>query len=122
MLVAMDIDGCLDADPVNMGSLMAALKGAGHRIAILTGASGPPTQADVEAKRNYLNELGMGALWDTLVVLPRPPHKAKARWVRRNGVDLMFDNTMANAKHASKYCTVLMPFNTLNPPRAKEVS
>lgn len=121
MLVACDVDGVLDADPVNMASLLAALRAAGHRVAILTGAStDQPTEQDVEKKRSYLSELGMGSCWDTLVVFPSPPHKPKAKWCAKNHVDLCFDNSAKNAERASKYCTVLVPWNSIDPPDLKD--
>lgn len=111
MKVAFDIDGTLDADPTDFESLMAALKAAGHQIVVITGASSKKvTQQDYEDKANYLNELGLGNCYDELVVFGDPPHKAKAKYCKKHNVALLFDNSVKNAKLASKYCVVLVPW------------
>lgn len=111
MVVAFDIDGTLDLDPADMQSLMAALKAAGHQVVVLTGCSEQtPTQNDVAQKTQYLKSLGMGSCYGLLVVFGDPPHKAKAKWCKKHNVALLFDNSVKNAKLASKYCTVLLPW------------
>ena len=118
MHFAADIDGTLDLDPSSMASLLNALRSAGHRVSVLTGASTPhPTQRDADEKENYLRSLGMAHAWDTLVVFPDPPHKAKARWIRKHSVDLYIDNDTTNAEYASRYCTVLLPWNSVIPSK-----
>lgn len=118
MLVAADVDGSVDSDPATFGSLLAALRAAGHHVAILTGSStAHPTAQDCADKVAYLKALGCGACWDTLVVFPNPPAVAKAQWCRANGVALLLDNDLANAKAAAPYTTVLVPFNSADPPK-----
>ncbi len=114
MHVGVDIDGTADLDPSVMGSLMMALRAAGHRVTILTGASAKkPTQQDLEEKAQYLRSLGQQACWDDMVVFGDPPHKAKAKWIKKNHVDLLIDNSAMNAKKAARYCTVLVPWNSM---------
>lgn len=113
MKVAFDIDGCIDSDPSTFGSLMSALKAAGHQVLVLTGCSSKHvTPQDVQEKAQYLNSLGLGHCWDKLVVFGDPPHKAKAKYCGKKGVNLLVDNSVQNAQLASKYCTVLLPWNT----------
>ncbi len=110
---AFDINGTIDANPVLYESLMSALMAAGHDVVVLTGCSEPtPTQADVAEKAHLLNTLGVGHCYKTLVVFGDPPHKAKAKWCKKNGVDMLIDNSVKNAQLAAKYCTVLLPFAT----------
>jgi hypothetical protein len=122
MVVGFDLDGTIDADPLTMGSLMAALHAAGHLVAVLTGASsgGTPTSQEVEDKAEYLNELGVGSSWDILVVFPDPPQKPKAKWCKKNDVSLLIDNNVKNAQVSSKYCTVLVPWASIDPPEIKD--
>lgn len=113
MHVAFDIDGTLDTDPVNMASLLSALHQCGHRISILTGSSNEvPGKQDVQDKINFLRKLGMDPMWDTLVVIGDPPHAAKAKWCKDNGVDILFDNSVQNAKLASEHTLVMLPWNS----------
>jgi len=113
MHVAFDIDGTLDTNKVDMASLLSALHSAGHRISIVTGSSSPiPGKQDVADKMDYLRSLGMDDYWDTLVVIGDPPHAAKAEWCKKNNVDMLFDNSVQNAKLASKYTLVMLPWNS----------
>lgn len=110
--VAFDLDGTLDADPVDFESLMAALKAAGHHIVVITGASTKkPTAQDYAEKAEYLSSLGMAHVYDELVVFGDPPHKKKAKYCKTHGVNILVDNSVKNAQLASKYCTVLLPWN-----------
>lgn len=111
MLVALDLDGTIDADPAVFGSLMQALHAAGHRVVILTGGSAKKVGKDeVQAKCGYLNELGVGHCWDEIVVFGDPPHEAKAAWCAKHAVDLLIDNSTKTAKAAAGVCTVLVPW------------
>ena len=97
-----------------MASLMNALRAAGHNVVILTGASDKkPSQADWDSKAGYLKSLGMGAAWDKLVVFGDPPHKAKAKWIKKHNVDLLVDNSAENAELSAEHCTVLVPWNSM---------
>ena len=112
--IGVDIDGTADVDPQVMQSLMSALMAAGHQVIILTGCSSKePTQQDFDEKAQYLESIGLGDCWDEMVVFGDPPHKAKSKWVKKNGVDLLFENSASNAKLASKYCPVFVCWNSL---------
>lgn len=105
-----------------MLSLMMALKAAGHNIVILTGSSDKkPTQQDLKDKAQYLKSLGMGSAYDEMVVFGDPPHKAKAKWIKKNKVDLLIENSAENAALSEKYCTVLVVWNSLIDAKKKVV-
>ncbi|HVA05513.1 MAG TPA: hypothetical protein VNG12_02110 [Acidimicrobiales bacterium] len=111
MVVGFDIDGTLDLDPSSMQSLMSALMAAGHQVVVLTGCSSKkPTKQDIAEKAQYLNSVGMGHAYDRLVVFGDPPHKKKAKWCKKHNVAILIDNSQENAKLASQYCTVLLPW------------
>ena len=114
MLVGVDIDGTADADPPVFLSLMQALRAAGSRVVILTGVAGEAqvTPADVAAKKEYLQGLGLGEAYDQLVVFGGPHVQEKAEWIKNNGVDALIDNDRGNAQAASQYCLVLLPWAT----------
>ena len=106
MLIASDLDGTLDANPIEMQGLLSALRAAGHRVVVVTGFSGDTvTQEDWNRKLNYLNELGCQECFDELVVIAHPQGfdlpTAKAKWLADNGCDILLDNTIANVKAAS---------------------
>jgi uncharacterized HAD superfamily protein len=110
--VAIDINGTIDADPVTYQSLMAALRAAGHQVVILTGCSSPKaTKKDKQEKAEYLESLGCGDCYDKLKVFGDPPHKSKAKYCKKHHVDILIDNSVKNAQLASKFCTVLLPWN-----------
>lgn len=120
MHIGFDVDGVLDENPAMFASLMNALRAAGHRVTILTGCSAKvPTQQDFQEKAQYLKSLGMGSAWDDMVVFGDPPHKAKAKWCKKNHLDALVENDVQNANRASKYCTVLVVWNSLIPPEDK---
>lgn len=109
--MAFDINGTLDSDPPVFLSLMEALRAAGHQVVILTGCSEKHVHPkDVQEKKEYLRSLGMGSAYDKIVVFGDPPHKAKARYCKKHGVDILVDNSVANSQLADKYCTVLLPW------------
>lgn len=114
MLVAIDVDGTIDADPSTFLSLMQSLRAAGHKVAVLTGCSTPgkPTPADIAAKTQYLTSLGVGNAYDILKVVGDPTAEKKAKWCRKHNVALLIDNNVDNARMASDYCTVLLPWST----------
>jgi hypothetical protein len=113
MHVAFDIDGTLDADPVLMGTLLRDLMNGANRISVITGSSAKiPNRKDAKDKINYLRSLGMDPYWDTVVIIGDPPHAAKAEWCKNNHVDILFDNSVQNAKLASQHCLVMLPWNT----------
>jgi hypothetical protein len=80
-------------------------------VTILTGSgSSEVTEQDFAEKAQYLKSLGAGSCWDDMVVFCDPPAEPKAQWCEDNGVDMLFDNDVTNAKAADGYCTVLVPW------------
>lgn len=119
-----DLDNTLDTSRTEMQSLMAALKSAGHQISIITGTSSPvPTDQDRIDKMTYLKSLGFDDLYHWLIVVGDPPHARKAQICDKGvtlpdgtkipHVDVLVDNSMQNARLASKYSLVLVPWNTV---------
>ena len=115
-----DIDGCLDENPALMGSILNALRSAGHRVTVMTGCSAKvPTQGDFDEKAQYLKSLGLANAWDDMAIFGDPPHKAKAKYCKTHHVDCLIDNDVQNLNRASKYCTTLAVWNSLIPPEDK---
>jgi hypothetical protein len=118
MKIALDLDNTIDAAPKQMQSLMSALKSTGHDVTVLTGSSSEPmTEQDWQDKANYLNGLGCGACWDSLVVLSHANGDTadlKAKWCKDNSVDILIDNSKDNAKAATAagIPLVLVPWAT----------
>lgn len=111
MLAAFDIDGTIDADPAVFLSLMQALRAAGHSVAVLTGCSEETvTPEAVTKKQEYLQSLGVGQAYDQLVVFAEPPTEEKAKWLKDNHADVLFDNSKNNAKASP--CLTLVPWQT----------
>ncbi len=112
MKVGLDLNGTVDEDPATFQSLMSSLRAAGHQVVILTGCSAPkPTKADKREKKQLLEEIGCGHCYDKIVLFGDPPHKAKAKWIRKHHVDLYIDNSVANAQLAAPYTTVFLAWN-----------
>jgi hypothetical protein len=115
MLIATDVDGTIDADPVVFQFLLAAARQAGAQVAVLTGIHGASqiTPSDCETKRAYLAQLGFTA-YDTLVVFPDNGNlpQAKAQWCQAHGADVLIDNNRANAQASTDACLVLVPWAT----------
>jgi hypothetical protein len=113
VLVGVDIDGTVDADPPVFLSLMQALRAAGHRVVILTGCSAPQaTPEDISQKREYLQALGLGEAYDQIVVFAGDPTEPKAQWLKDNKASLLIDNDRGNAQAAIGTCLVLVPWAT----------
>lgn len=116
MKVCVDIDGCIDSNPREFQSIMSSLKACGHTVVVLTGSqNGAPSAADQKEKAAYLQKLGCGACYDQLVVLDGTDQDAlpqvKADWCKKNNVDVLVDNTKANAKAAQSVVPlVLVPW------------
>lgn len=113
MLVGVDIDGTVDADPPVFLSLMQALRAAGHRVVILTGCSADKVEPeDIAQKKEYLQKLGLAEAYDQIVVFGNPTDDLKAEWLKANGAELLIDNDKSNAKAAAGTCLVLVPWQT----------
>ncbi len=124
MHIAFDLDNTLDTSPAEMQSIMAALKSAGHQISIITGTSSDlPTDQDRIDKAQYLKSLGFDDLYHWLIVVGDPPHARKAQVCAKGvtlpdgsripKVDVLVDNSIQNARLASKHSLVLVPWNTV---------
>lgn len=112
MLIAVDLDGTIDSDPGLYQQMMAAFRAAGMTVVVITGAlSDTLSKADVDEKRQALENLGVTA-WDQLVVVSSPPDQPKADWLKANGAALLIDNRKDNAKAAADICPVLVPWQT----------
>jgi hypothetical protein len=115
MRVAVDIDGTLNAAPEQFVGLLSAIKGAGYRVSVVTGASdNPVTQQTFDDKANFLNELGLGQCYDDMTVISSVGDLAqkKAKWCVDQSVDILIDNSIPNAKAAvaSGIPLVLVPW------------
>ena len=100
-----DVDGCLDAAPRQLQTMMAALQSAGHGVYILTGTPNDPvTQQDWTEKANYINSLGCNN-YDVLVVLSTGDRhdipQRKAQWLAEHKADVLVDNDRENCKAAT---------------------
>lgn len=115
MKVAVDLDGTADTDSPTYKNLMDSLRASGHKVTVLTGSSGSGRGHDKKAKAAKLASLGLGESYDELKVVKRPPEKPKARYCKKHHIAILIDNSIANAKLASKYCLVLVPWNTIAP-------
>lgn len=125
---AFDLDNTLDIAPAAMQSLLGALKAAAHQITIVTGSSDPVPDATVWGnKQEYLRANGFDSLYHWLVVIGDPPHQRKADFCANGGwalgvhgkrervpkVDVLVDNSLQNARLASKHSLVLVPWNAV---------
>ena len=115
MLIALDVDGTIDPDPQVFQTLCAALRAAGIEVAVLTGLHGikQVQPADVQAKQQYLADLGFSA-FDHLAVFPDNgdlPH-LKAQWCRDHGAAVLIDNNRANCEAAQADTLCLLPWGT----------
>lgn len=111
MLIAVDLDGTIGSNPELYQQMMAAWQAAGIKVVVLTGTVGGLSQNDVAEKLAVLQQLGVTA-WDELVVVGDPPDAPKAEWLKANGASLLIDNRKDNAKAAADICPVLVPWQT----------
>ena len=103
--IAIDVDGTIGATPYQMQEIASALMAAGHRVTVLTGyGDGQVTQAIFDEKANYLNSLGFGQSYNDMTVIANGPGvdlaAKKADYCVSEGVDILIDNSKANAKAA----------------------
>lgn len=108
MIVAFDLDGCIDAYPREMQSLMQSLRAAGHHVEVVTGVeSSEATETTLEEKATYLASLGCGECYDRLVVVAYDPTSLevaanKVAYLQSIGCHTLVDNTKANAQAATE--------------------
>lgn len=105
-MVACDLDGTLSAAPAQLGCILRALRTSGCRVVILTGTGDgtPPTPQGWQDKVTKLTALGCSDCWDDMVLFAGDPTTLadeKAAWCQANGVQVLIDNTRANAKAAT---------------------
>jgi hypothetical protein len=115
MQIAVDIDGTLDAYPNELRGIMGSVMAAGHQIYILTGTQDDvATQDDWQKKVDYVKALGCESVWDKLIVVSGDDiAKAKAKWCKDNGVDVLIDNDKDNAKAVTaEGILVLVPWGS----------
>lgn len=114
MNVAFDIDGTIDSFPQVMLALCSALTAAGHEVYIITGVEADTVPASVvKGKKMFLTGLGFGpGTYKQLIVVPQPHDKNKADEIARLKVELLIDNSVANAKAAKALCAVLILWNS----------
>lgn len=89
-VVAVDLDGTIDAAPQVYAKLMQEWRGDGNTVTILTGN---PT-----ATPGYLSQLGVTSeSYDQIVQLPAHTlPEEKAAWCKANDVNVVIDNKAAN--------------------------
>ena len=114
-----DLDGTLDSFTAFFIPLLAAIKqadptGAQVWVTVLTGVDhDPPVRPEeFDEKRQYLNELGYGQLYDELVLVARPHDENKAMWVTDNDARALIDNSKANVKAMPASCLGLLCWQT----------
>lgn len=114
MNVAIDLDGTADAFPRVFQSLSSALVAAGHHVYIVTGVSDPEvTQADIDAKKQYLTSLGFGPeSYTSVVVVPSPHPKNKLDQIQKLNIALVIDNKKKTVKDAAPNAVSLLLFNS----------
>jgi hypothetical protein len=100
VIVAFDVKGTLDAWPKQLGEVMTALKASGDVIYILTGISADAVAEDDEtACRAYLASVGITpAMFDQLVIVPKPHPSNKAAVCVEHHIDVLFDNKKSTAE------------------------
>lgn len=111
---AFDIDGVIDSFPREMGTMIAALTAAAHHVFIITGVTGDTVaQADIDAKAQFLNSLGLGAdTYFQLICVPEPHDENKAKAIKDNDIGVLVDNSKSNVKAAAGDCVALLVWNS----------
>lgn len=96
MLIAIDVDGVLSRDTVQLAMLMKAIKRDENKIVILTGSlSGHPTY---DERLKQITDLGITAdLYNELKIVDGQDQYAvalkKAVFCREEAVDMIFEDT-----------------------------
>ena len=119
MRCCFDLDGTLDSFTAFFLPLLTAVKqgdptGAQVQVVVLTGVDhDPPVRPEeFEEKRQYLAELGYGALYDELVLVAKPHDVNKAQWCLDNDCRALVDNDKANVKAMPPSCLGLLCWQT----------
>ena len=114
MLCLIDLDGTIDAYPVEMQATMQALRTSGHQVYVVTGVTGDAATPEfVEAKRTYLNTLGFGSCYDRLVIVAASDGNVadqKGAYARAVGADMAIDNNIDNVKAYAEVGVALVLF------------
>lgn len=111
--IGVDLDGVISSFPREMESLMSAFTAAGHHVYVLSGISEDEvTEADVEAKTQFLTSLGIGPdVYYELIVIPKP-HVNKAQIIQDKSIGVFIDNSKKNIKAAARYTVALLLWNS----------
>ena len=119
MRFAVDLDGTADSFTAFFIPLLAAIKQAdptGQQVwvTVLTGVDhDPPVRPEeFDEKRQYLDELGYGQLYDELVLVSRPHAENKSMWCTDNDARALFDNDKANVKALPQSCAGFLVWQT----------
>jgi hypothetical protein len=107
LLLAIDLNGSLDAAPGQLGPMLRALREAGHHVSVLTGVSTEDTndpEAAWNSKVQQMIGLGVGDVWDDMTVFTAAEGPdlaaAKAQYVKEHGVAVLIDNDRGNCTAA----------------------
>jgi hypothetical protein len=99
-VAALDAD-VLVSDPELFGEFLACLHAAACHVVILADSvHGKAAKSELAQYRARLNKLGVGRLWDELVVCSGPGDKARARWFAKRPADLFVSPSKSNIRAA----------------------
>lgn len=120
MIVCIDYDGTISADPEFYRAEMTGLRSRGHQVHVLSAVEhGLATAADKARVRKGLLALDMADCYDALAVVNGPHKKIpahKVAYMRHVGATHLVDNRKGNVKAAVKAGFV---GHHQIPPRAK---
>jgi hypothetical protein len=115
VLIAVDIDGTIDAFPGEFQTILSCLRASGHYVVIISGGdSDPVDQTQLDGRVQQLTALGLADAYDEIVLVPQPHDEAKATFCKARQVDVLFDNSKKNAKAYAATCNgpAFVPWQT----------
>lgn len=106
MIVCVDFDGTISADPEFFRAEMAGLRSRGHQVHVLSAAQhGNATPADLDRLKKRLAALGFAGHYDAVAMVDGP-HKAipkhKVAYMRKVHATHLVDNRKGNCRAAVK--------------------
>ena len=106
MIVCIDLDKTITADPEYFRAEMDGHRAAGHRVHVLSAMEeGTANNAALLAKSSLLHELGLGNSYDRLAVVDGP-HDAvpanKVEYMRAVGAGHLIDNRKDTCRAVKK--------------------